>query len=400
MGMMSRYVFGSTNITDLKRDVMDKKHQLFRGASELWKELSIPDMERYLNQCEGQLHQFVRVINGNEDLAIPTTARFSQETQKSFLDRSYISGATIKIEDYESRHPLVSKICRDLEIAFGGNVYAMTFLTPAGQHGFPVHFDVAGAVIIQLDGSKHWKIYDRVVDSPTHALNHRLREEDLAAPIDEFVMRNGDVLYIPSGFPHSAICTDEHSLHLSIGLNTWKPYQLLNFLVSCLAEAAPELRTSIYSKDDDSVMKLTGALDVLRSQLATINPMQLIDKFETSFNANRSEPDSQAMSNYSASLKLSGSSLVSRNRWKLVKQTSNDGKIRLFPSSTIRPGKSLLPTSAFIEIPAHAGDEIDFLLNSVEPVAIADIPGQLDVQSKIILATMLTRHGILSIAKP
>ncbi|QDQ82221.1 JmjC domain-containing protein [Paraburkholderia megapolitana] len=398
METLSKYVFGTASPSEFMAGVIGRHYHIYRDASQLWRDVSLVDMERYLNQCEGHLHTFIRVLDKGNDLHIPTEARFTQETQKAYIDRAYAGGATVKVEDYDSRHPVVAAMCRELEAFIGGNVYAMSFLTPAGQRGFPVHFDVADALIIQLEGSKHWKIYDKVIDSPTHALNYRMSQSAEPAPIDEFVLNKGDVLYIPSGVPHSALCTTEHSLHLSVGLNVWKPYQLLNFAVSLLTESLSSLRSPIYKNDADNERRISAAIDEFCSKLKDVEPRKLLDSFETSFNANRPEVNGQAMTNFSLAQAITQDTRVSRNHLKFAKLKKSGDKMRIFPSSTIRPGKSLLPASAYIEIPDVAETEIVALLESSAPLKISDIPGGLDIPSKLVLVQQLLRQGILSVA--
>ncbi|WP_321861736.1 JmjC domain-containing protein [Burkholderia cenocepacia] len=395
MEAISKYVFDPISALNFSQDILGRQHRVYRATSDLWKELSLLKTEEYLNQCEGSLHTFTRVLEDGVDLNIPTAARFTQETQKSFIDRAYARGATIKIEDYDTRVAVVAALCRELEFLLGGNVYAMSFLTPAGRRGFPIHFDVADALIIQLEGSKHWKIYEKIVESPTHALNYRMYKESEPTPIDEFVLNKGDVLYIPSGVPHSALCTSEHSLHLSVGLNVWKPLQLINFAVSHLSEQMVSLRVPLYRNDERNAVKIYEAVQEFCRSLKDLDPNKLLDAFETSFNANRPDTGNCGLTNYSQAHLVAKDSEVRRNRLRFVKWNKVGDKIRLFPSSTIRPGKSLLPTSAFVEIPAVAESEICALLASDDPIKISEIPGLLDVPSKISLVQQLLRHGLI-----
>lgn len=104
----------------------------------------------------------------------------------------------------------------------GANVY----LTPPGTQGFAPHWDDIEAFIIQLEGKKHWKIYEPRSEEetlPTFSSNN-FTSADIGEPVLETTLNAGDLLYFPKGFIHQGKTEDTHSLHITISVgqkNTW-----------------------------------------------------------------------------------------------------------------------------------------------------------------------------------
>ncbi|UNF36799.1 cupin domain-containing protein [Bartonella krasnovii] len=68
--------------------------------------------------------------------------------------KQFKAGATLKLEDLDSRHPKISVLCKKLEQIFGGYAFAKPFLTGAHFNGLPARFDTIEVFVIQLEGKK------------------------------------------------------------------------------------------------------------------------------------------------------------------------------------------------------------------------------------------------------
>ncbi|XP_014668284.1 PREDICTED: bifunctional lysine-specific demethylase and histidyl-hydroxylase NO66-like [Priapulus caudatus] len=120
----------------------------------------------------------------------------------------------------------------------GMNVY----LTPAGTQGFAPHWDDIDAFVMQIEGKKHWRLYNpRSEDEmlPRYS-SPNFTQEEIGEPILDVVLEAGDMLYFPRGFIHQAdTMEDTHSLHVTLSTcqrNTWG--DLLEKLVPQALEAA------------------------------------------------------------------------------------------------------------------------------------------------------------------
>ena len=138
---------------------------------------------------------------------------------------------------------LLSKLEDFWRSCMGSNSY----LTPPGSQGFAPHFDDIDAFILQLEGSKTWKLY-----APTSARNVLPRyssrdftEDELGEQVLEVVLQPGDLLYLPRGQVHQAqSLPDSHSLHLTISANQQRTWQGLfeSLLPRALTLAASQHR--------------------------------------------------------------------------------------------------------------------------------------------------------------
>ncbi|MGJ0119187.1 cupin domain-containing protein [Williamsia sp. MIQD14] len=151
----------------------------------------------------------------------------------------------------------------------------VAFLTPAGRKGYPPHHDPVDLFIVQLSGTKRWKLWD--LPEPRKGDNESYTLEKLGAPSDEFVMAPGDVLYLPYGTPHAAAAEDETSLHLSVMMRPRMWSELILDLVKDIV--ASDNRYNVYpslarSKSGEMLAQLT--------ELTTHLTEALTDRISTS----------------------------------------------------------------------------------------------------------------------
>lgn len=397
--MLQNFVFGDLTLERFRTEYLDRKPVVLKRASCLHEHINLRTVDDLLASCEGSIHTFTRVLLGDEDVMLHANPAFFAETQKAFVDRQFQGGATIKVEDYETRHPLMARICRAFEAEFGGDSYAMTFLTPPNQQGFGIHFDPVSSFITQLSGKKHWKVYQEFIPFPTKSMNQPLAGVPLSAAIIDVILEPGDLLYIPAGYPHEASCSDLHSLHMTVGLGAIRPIEILLFSLMALTEQHVELRQPIYSSSVDFAQRVAKALDVLQTGLSTVNLDTLVESFEIAYNANRPDAHKHGLHNYAESCQATPNSTVRVVPNKPSKVFVRGEQVVICPSATIRPGRPLLTASPYVEIPLVAEEEVRFLLSDSGSIRIKDIPGLLDVESKVVLARRMAMLGLVEVVQ-
>ena len=132
-------------------------------------------------------------------------------------------GGSIVLNDIAGLSPGVLEIREILGRWTEGKVDCNLYYSQKDHQAFPVHFDVHDVFAIQVDGRKHWQVFDEYAEYP---INHPyftnaryMNPQNIKGPpILDFVFEEGDLLYIPSGFLHHASCRESRSLHLSFGL--------------------------------------------------------------------------------------------------------------------------------------------------------------------------------------
>lgn len=110
----------------------------------------------------------------------------------------------------------------------------VAFLTPAGRDGYAPHHDPVDVYVIQVEGTKDWRIWEPPAGRRADKASHR--PEDLGPPAIETTLRAGDVLYLPYGTPHAAAAKDQVSLHLSVTVEPRRWRDLLADTVQHLLE--------------------------------------------------------------------------------------------------------------------------------------------------------------------
>ncbi|KAL3154061.1 hypothetical protein ABBQ32_013606 [Trebouxia sp. C0010 RCD-2024] len=118
----------------------------------------------------------------------------------------------------EPIYKLLSYLEDELRSPVGCNAY----LTPPSSQGFAPHWDDIDAFVLQVEGSKRWRLYapQNKTDLLPLDSSRDLRDEELGKLLLEVVLQPGDLLYMPRGCIHQAQALPQaHSLHLTVSAN-------------------------------------------------------------------------------------------------------------------------------------------------------------------------------------
>ncbi|WP_421118623.1 cupin domain-containing protein [Aquihabitans daechungensis] len=134
----------------------------------------------------------------------------------------YRDGATVVLQGLHLTDPALARFANNLALELDQPIQINAYLSPASARGLDVHFDYHDVFVIQLEGTKRWRIWsptDRSRDpiGGKHAIPRPTLDE-LDDPILDLVLEAGDVLYVPRGHPHVAETTDQASAHLTVGI--------------------------------------------------------------------------------------------------------------------------------------------------------------------------------------
>jgi len=161
------------------------------------------------------------------------------------LHRLYAEGKTVLVHSVQLRVPTVAVLCRSIEAALHHPVNVNMYLTPPGAQGFAPHFDDHDVFIIQLEGYKHWRLYESARELPLKFEEPSVSREQLDGPVQEMRLDAGDLLYLPRGFVHEAFTSEVASLHLTVGIEVFRWADLLASAVSCVSRQDVALRTAV-----------------------------------------------------------------------------------------------------------------------------------------------------------
>jgi lysine-specific demethylase/histidyl-hydroxylase NO66 len=188
------------------------------------------------------------------------------------IDR-YRCGDTVVLQGLHHTNPHLARLSNNIALALDHPVQINAYLSPASARGLDVHFDFHDVFIVQLAGSKRWRVWaplPRTTDpvKGRHAIA-KPQMEELGEPLLDLTLNRGDCLYLPRGYPHAAETLDEASDHLTIGLVavTWE--RVLHRAIDAEV-AAGRLTAALPIGSLDSATALSAGVDVamLRAQLA------------------------------------------------------------------------------------------------------------------------------------
>lgn len=143
---------------------------------------------------------------------------------RSAVMRLYQDKGTLIAPHFHSYHKPLADFVRALEPVFSAQIQTNIYLTPPGAQGFRTHYDNHDVFVLQVSGSKKWRLYNTPVDKPFRGEGFEPGVHDVGEPEQEFLLHAGDTVYIPRGMMHDADSFDDHSsLHITLGLvaKTW-----------------------------------------------------------------------------------------------------------------------------------------------------------------------------------
>ncbi len=178
-------------------------------------------------------------------------ARSNYIDSGGYIDRGAVAdyhrgGATIILQQAHQIEPSLGRFCRGLEHVFSTHVQTNLYLTPPNSQGFKTHYDNHDVFVLQIEGEKAWRLYEKPIDTPYRGEKFHSSVHESGALQQEFVLKAGDCAYVPRGMMHDALTSgDQPSLHVTVGLITRTWADLMLEAVSEVALRVPEMRRSL-----------------------------------------------------------------------------------------------------------------------------------------------------------
>jgi len=158
-------------------------------------------------------------------------------------------GATLVLQALHRTWPPLVRFGSELAAELGHPVQINAYVTPPQSQGFASHYDTHDVFVLQIAGTKHWRIHEPVLPDPLPHQTWEGRRSQVQAraaeePLIDALLEPGDALYLPRGYLHSAVARGALSIHLTIGIHPLTGYDLARELVAA-AEGDRELRRSL-----------------------------------------------------------------------------------------------------------------------------------------------------------
>ncbi|RZB18345.1 hypothetical protein StrepF001_14755 [Streptomyces sp. F001] len=301
------------------------------------------------------------------------------------------AGASITLTGVHELLPPVTDLCADLSHELGGKVHANVYITPPRAQGFPLHIDTHDVFILQIAGSKGWDVHSPIVDLPIRRM-HTDCSSLQTAPVERVDLKIGELLYLPRGFPHRGVSSDETSVHLTIGMHPYTWADLMRDVLTDLEVDDVKLRSSInpsLAEPDCSVEDpLKAALSVLSGALL-----------------DRELVGSTAQRHAAAVAPHGGKNL--RGQFSTAIQSGDIGLascVQVSPASDPRidvfQSRVMLSFAGkMLSLPAFTEPHLRALCDG-NPIRVDQLPHGIDAAGLVVLVRRLVREGLLEVVEP
>jgi len=148
----------------------------------------------------------------------------------ALLDRG-MSLIAVPLDPYV---PALDALCVDIRARTGEPTIGSAVVTTGSAGALRMHYDRQDIIVLQLEGSKRWRLYGPPVDHPIGATPPQPLPQ--SAPYFDEVLRPGDFLFLPGGFWHHCENGPERSLHYTIMMEPPTGYKAMKAFLPRLAE--------------------------------------------------------------------------------------------------------------------------------------------------------------------
>lgn len=306
----------------------------------------------------------------------------------------FADGATVILSGLHERLPKLARFCRALEAVMSCRVQTNIYMTPTASQGFRPHYDSHDVLVLQVEGTKEWRIYNTPVELPLHSQGFKPGTVHIGEEVDRFLLEPGDMCYVPRGLVHDAVATDQTSLHITTGLMTMSWADLLAETVQVMAHKDPAFRRALppgHANADFDPAPHAGTFRELMAKLADMAPFEgLIGGFKEDFVANRvPRVEGQLAQMYKLD-DLSIDSTVGARPHLIYGFNMLDG------SDGKEPQVSVTCYGAEVMLPEFAAEPLRFALDTPR-FKVSDLPGELDDDGKLVLIRRLVREGLVMV---
>ena len=318
------------------------------------------------------------------------TARMQSRRVDDLIDAGRVyalfgEGATIVLQALHRHWEPLFHFCRELEHVLTHPVQVNTYLTPPRARGLDVHYDTHDVFVLQVSGSKMWKVYGSAVDLP---LAHQRRKgsfPDPGEPQIDVELKPGDCLYIPRGFLHAAETAQSESTHMTVGILVYRWMDVLTSVVDRAGEKS-FMRDALppgFAHDPAALAReIPQKLEELGRWFAALDPLTIAGAFSDKFWGGRPPLLTGQLQQMLMLDEIRDDSLVRRRRGAVCKLKLEGDEV------TVVLGDRRL------RMPDHVAPALEKLIESDE-VRVGDLDPFLDGESRIVLVRRLVKEGLV-----
>jgi lysine-specific demethylase/histidyl-hydroxylase NO66 len=379
---------------------MARASQLGEGFADLF---SLDAADEILSE-RGLRTPFIRVV---KDGAIVDSSRYTgtggvgamvndQVIDDGILEL-FASGHTVVLQGLHRFWPPLIDFAGALGSELGHPVQINAYITPQASQGFAAHYDVHDVFVLQIAGAKKWILHDSVHPEPLRNqpwTQHRSavlsRAEE--TPLSDDVLEAGDVLYVPRGYIHSAEALGDISIHLTLGVQAYTRYDILEALVDIAADdrllrQALPLGTDIVDPEELRG-EVAATIAALTGRMGSISANDVCWTLERRTRGVSRAAPLWPLAQALALSRLEGDTLISRRAHMRMAIIEDGDSLRLE-----LPGRST-------RFPAVARRALERLLDVSDPLRVVDLPGLSEEEAVEVVGELLRVGAVVPAAEP
>lgn len=346
---------------------------------------SLDEADRVLTTLDRRYPDII-LKNASRDLTPDDYTTDGEVLEVARVFQLFAEGATITLAYLDTVVPALTQFCRSLEARFSCPCQTNIYLTPPRAQGAKTHYDTHDVFVLQVAGSKQWRIYETPVELPLPGQEFDAAIHPPGPVTMEFELRAGDVAYVPRGVMHDARSTDEVSLHITTGVLRYTWADLLHELVAGASLKDPALRRALppgFARSDFAREPARSMLrEVWQRAWAGFDFDAALDHFVDQFLAACPPPLRGQMAQIDGLDRLTPSHLAGARPGVMARLTVGA------EAAAVECG------GRRITFPPQAGAALRFALEQ-DRFAIRDLPGHLDEAGKLTLVRRLIREGLV-----
>lgn len=332
-----------------------------------------------------------RLVDQGNMLSLDAWCNRHPKSQQYFIDNDKLygllhQGLTLTINGAHKKVPKLRQFCSALEYELKFKLRANIYITPPQSQGLVPHYDEHDVFILQITGTKAWKLYHSPIALPSHLRDQQIGCHELDEPELMVMLQPGDLLYIPRGVVHQAASQETTSMHVSLGLYPTFAYELFEELVT-IAQADPAFRQAIphgFTSSEQQQTFYQQFQTLSQSLINKINPEELVERKYAAFRCDRKSEDQGRFQDLIHLPQLNLNSIVARrpNILLSVERSPTQIVLHFYQKSLTFP----------IFLAASLTDLIDH-----QYLAVKDIGGLINDAGRVSLAKNLIQAGFLMI---
>lgn len=324
--------------------------------------------------------------------------------------KAFQNGASVRVNGAQRFWKPLHLACRELEGVFGAPVQANLYCSPPGTQGTSRHYDAHDVFVVQLLGTKSWRIYEPVFPLPFSLVpplpfeernpktsffyrggpkkgQSNISDEESGAPVREMTLHAGDVLYLPRGFVHEVATSDSASAHITLGVHVITMLDLLTASLSLLGNRDVRLRTALppgYLTDPTVGESMREKFNALLETFAReADADEALDEVARSFIYNKQGVGYGTLFSSDDAPQIDAGTTLER-RPGVVFRLVRDGETT-----------GLVSSRGSLSMPPPFAPALSFIARTPR-FSVGEIPGGLSDRSKFVLARRLIADGFFT----